>query len=153
VDGTLSAQSKVSLLDLIPGRRYFEWYVVYYPRQPHYFWAKYLKQGFRHCEVWRPYSFGAGPDDQLWLHLTPNFEIFEAGLDFDPRPPWGRIPGCTVQRVRVLSTAYKVRQWCHVGPITCTEFCKAALGINSFWLRTPHQLYQHIRKLDGVIRA
>lgn len=145
--------SKVSLLDLTPGQRYFEWWVVFYPRTPYFFWAGLLKQGFRHCELWREYRFGKEAHECVWLRLTPTFEILEADLDFDPRPPWIRFPGCTVQKVQVLSTAYKVRQWFHVGPISCTEIVKNALGINSFWMRTPYQLYRHLRKLDGVVRA
>lgn len=144
--------SKISLLDLTPGQRYFEWLVVYYPRTPYFFWAGLLKQGFRHCELWRPYKFGPSESEQIWLRLTPTFEILESELDFDPRPPWVRFPGVTCQKVQVLSPAYKVRQWFHLGPITCTELCKSALGINSFWMRTPYQLYRYLLKHDGVIR-
>lgn len=143
----------VSLFDLTPGVRYFEWTVVYYPRDAYFFWANWLKQGFRHCELWRPYKFGPSENDQIWLRVTPTFEILEADLEFDPRPPWVRFPGVTCQRVQVLSTARKVRQWFHAGPISCTELCKNALGINSFWMRTPYQLYKHVERAGGVIRA
>lgn len=143
----------VSLLDLSSDQRYFEWLVVYYPRVPHYFWAAWLKQGFRHCELWRPYYYGEGVRDVGWLRVTPTFEILEAAIDSDPTPPQARFPRCTVQPVRILSKAYKVRQWFHFGPISCTEYCKAALGINNFWIRTPWQLYKFIKKQGGVLKT
>jgi hypothetical protein len=142
---------EVSLLDTA-GFRYYEWTVVYYPRLPHYFWAKWLKQGFRHCELWRPYRYGEGVRDVAWLRVTPTFELLEAEIDFKGEPPWSRIPGCTVQPVKVLSKAYKIRQWFHFGPMTCTEFCKAALGINNFSMRTPWQLYKYIKQRAGVLK-
>lgn len=148
--GTPSA-SKVSLLDLTPGKELVEWYVVYWPRTPHFFWANWLKQGFRHVELWRPYRFGKLPQNVVWLRLTPNFEILRADLEFDPTPPW-QLPGVTVQKVQVLFKHWRVRQWFHFGPWSCTESVKAALGINKFWLRTPHQLYHYIKRHHGVLR-
>lgn len=142
---------ELSILDTA-GFRTFEWWVVYYPRVPHYFWAAWLKQGFRHCELWRPYPYGESPSEVAWLRVTPTFEILEAVIDFSPLPPWTRVAGCTVQKVQVLSKAYKMRQWFHFGPISCTEICKSALGINKLWMRTPWQLYQYIKQRDGVLK-
>lgn len=133
--------------------RHFEWVVVYYPRVPHYFWAGWLKQGFRHCELWRPYSYGDSPKEVAWLRVTPTFEILEAEIDFNYVHPTDRFPGCTAQPVKISSRAHKVRQWFHFGPMSCTEFCKAALGINKFSLRTPWQLYQFIKQHGGVLKA
>lgn len=132
--------------------RHFEWLVVYYPRIPHYFWAGWLKQGFRHCELWRAYPYGDSPSEVAWLRVTPTFEILEAEIDFDPTPPTDRVPGCTVQAVKILSKACKVRQWFHLGPITCTELVKAALGINNFFIRTPWQLYRYINQRGGALK-
>lgn len=133
------------------GFRYFEWTVVYYPRQPHYFWSRWMKQGFRHCELWRPYRYGESELDVGWLRVTPTFEILEAEIDSNPTPPALRFPGCTVQPVKILSKACKVRQWFHFGPISCTEYVKAALGINNFWVRTPYQLYKYVARKNCVI--
>ncbi len=142
---------KVSLIDLGPNQRLVEWYVVYHPREPYFFWAKWLKQGFRHVELWRPQQYGPKISDVLWLVMKPTFEILESYIDSDPTPPWTRFPGCTVQKVQVVSPAYKVRQWFHAGPIHCTETVKCALGINSFWLRSPYQLYKYIKRRGGVL--
>ncbi len=134
------------------GFRKFEWLVVYYPREPHYFWANWLKQGFRHCELWRPYKYGEGALDVGWLRVTPTFEICEAEIDTSPAHPSLRFPGCTVQPVKILSKAYLVRQWFHFGPISCTEIVKAFLGINNFFVRTPWQLFRYIKQRDGALK-
>lgn len=137
---------------LLDGYRYFEWTVVYYPRVPHYFWSAWMKQGFRHCELWRRYSYGDSVSEVGWLRVTPTFEILEAEIDTNPAPPETRFLGCTVQPVTILSRAHLVRQWFHIGPVSCVDFCKAALGINSFWVRTPWQLYKYVKRRGGVLR-
>ena len=145
--------SGISLLDLTEGERLTEWWVVYHPRDPYFFWASWLKQGFRHAELWRPYQFGKAVTDVVWLRLTPTFELIELTLELDPTPPWILHPGCTAQKVQVLHRDYTVRQWFAFGPPSCVEVVKHALGINKFWLRTPFQLYRYIKKLNGVIRT
>ena len=144
--------SKISLLDVEPGLRLIEWEVVYHPRVPYFFWANWLKQGFRHVELWRRQPFGLGSKDMLWLVLKPTFEVLESYIDYDPTPPGMRFPDATIQRVSVLSRAYKVREWFAFGPPSCVETVKNALGINSFWTRTPHQLYQYIRRRGGILK-
>lgn len=144
--------TSLSLLDTA-GKRVVEWYVVYFARTPYFFWTEWLKQGFRHCELWRPHYFGDRPTDVVWLRLKPTFEMLESYIDFEPAPPWLRHPDATVQKVTVVSTPFKIWQWFAVGPPTCVEIIKHALGIRSFWTRTPHQLYKHIKRRGGVIHA
>jgi len=141
----------LSLLDLTEGQRLFEWYAVYHWREPYYQWSKLFKQGFRHVELWRPEYYGPGINDLIWLVLRPTFEILESQIDLDPTAPWLRFPRCTVQKVQVISEKYKMRQWFHIGPLSCVETVKNALGINSFWIRTPYQLYKYIKRRDGVL--
>jgi hypothetical protein len=143
--------SKISLLDLGPGDRIIEWHVLFHPRNPHFWWAKLLKQGFRHVELMRPHYFGNTLTDVVWLVLRPDLELLESHIDFDPTPPWEKYPGVTIVPVQVLKRAWKVRQWFFAGPPSCVEIVKAALGINSFWVRTPFQLYQYIKKRNGVL--
>jgi hypothetical protein len=129
-----------------------EWYVVYHWREPYFFWGKWLKQGFRHVELWRRQPFGTSHDQVLWLVLKPTFEVLECYIDCDSRAPWVRFPQATTQKVSVLSREYKVRQWFMCRPPTCTETVKNALGIKAFLVWTPHQLYRYIKKRGGVIK-
>lgn len=139
-----------SLLDT-PGKMVREWYVVYFPRVPYYRFTKFFRQGFRHIELWRPAPFGPGLLDQVWLRMHPCFEMLDAEIDTDPRPPWQRFPGVTVQRVTVSKPLFGIRSWFDMGPPSCVEIAKAALGIRAFFVRTPWQLYKYIRERDGVI--
>ncbi len=147
----MSVSGKVSLLDLTEGVRLFEWTLVYYPRVPYFFGAAWLKQGFRHVELWRAQPYGEAPDQVVWLVLKPSFEGLESFIDCDPTPPEKRASGITVQKAQVLSKLGKMRSWFFIGPPSCVEIAKDALGINSFWMRTPHQLYQYIKKRHGVL--
>jgi hypothetical protein len=143
---------KISLLDLV-GYRSNDWYVVYRARTPYYWFTNLWKQGFRHVEVMRPISYGPGLNEQMWLCVKPNFEFLEVDIDCDPTPPWIRDPACTVQRVTAHRKLNTIRDIFFIGPQTCVEVVKACLGIRSFWLRTPYQLYRYIKKRNGVIKS
>jgi hypothetical protein len=142
--------SELSLLDTADSK-VREWYCVYHHREAHYFFTNYLKPGFRHVELCRPLQYGPGIDDVMWLQLLPMFEMMDVEVCMDPRPPWVRCPTATIQHVTAVCPVLSVRSWFDIGPTTCVEIVKAALGINSFLLRTPWQLYQYIKAHGGVI--
>ena len=139
-----TTSSKISILDIGPGDRIIEWWVVFYPREPHAWWVRFLKQGFRHVDLIRPL-------ENSWLVLRLDLEILENHVEFDLTPPWVKYPDATIIKVQVRMKARKARRAFHVGPFSCVEFTKAALGITSFWLRTPHQLYQYLKSRHGVL--
>lgn len=100
-----------------------------------------LKPGFQHVECWRQ----AGKD---WIRLEPCFE----GIVLEPynhRPqvqPW--VPGCdpTFLQVRHEVPKNKMHTPFALGPLTCVEIVKAALGVHAPFVRTPWQLYKLVRK-------
>lgn len=140
----------LSLLDTVDART-ADWYVAYHDRQVQFRFMKWLKPGFRHCELTRPVRYGPNLSDVLWLSVLPAAEMLDAEIGFDARPPWVRCPHSTFQRVRAVRPFYSMRQWWHFGPISCVEIVKMALGINAFWVRTPWQLHQYINRRGGVI--
>lgn len=142
--------SELSLLDT-PGAKVRGWFVVYHARIPQRWWMRYVKQGFRHVELARPISYGPALSDVIWLHVLPTFETLDAEVALDPTPPWVRCPQSAIQHVRAVRPLGRVRQWFHIGPFSCVEAVKWALGINSFWVRTPYQLYRYIQRRGGVI--
>jgi|SRR5580658_1785619 hypothetical protein len=142
--------AELSLLNTV-GCKVVEWYAAYFHREAHYWFTKYLKPGYRHVELTRPLYYGPGLEDVVWLQLLPTFETLDVDLCTDPRPPWVRFPSVTVQKVTAVRPLLAVRSWFDVGPPTCVEVAKAALGINAFWVRTPWQLFQYIQKHNGVI--
>ena len=141
----------VSLLDT-PGHKVREWFLVYHHREPYYRFTKWLKPSFRHVELTRPVYFGPNVDDVVWLNLLPNFELLDAEISTDPRPPWVKCPGSVVQKVTCVRPLMSVRSWFDIGPPTCVEVVKMALGFRAFWVRTPFQLFRYIQKRGGVIQ-
>lgn len=141
---------QLSLLDT-EGMMVREWYVVYHPRVPYRWFAHLMKPGFLHMELTRPIYYGPGVNDVAWLNVLPSFEMFDVELSTDPRPPWVRCPGSTVQRVTAMRRLDTIRSWWDMGPSTCVEIAKAALGIRAFWVRSPWQLFNYIRKRNGVV--
>lgn len=139
-----------SLLDTV-GCKVREWYIVYHHREPFYSFTKLLKPGFRHVELTRPMYYGPGVNDVAWLNVLPMFEMLDVDMNSDPTPPWVRCPSSTVQKVTAIAPLMSVRSWFDIGPPTCVEVVKMALGIRAFWVRTPWQLYQYIQKRQGVI--
>jgi hypothetical protein len=141
---------QVSLLDT-PGLRTVEWFVVYHRREHYRWWGKYLNPDFRHVELVRPFQYGPGISDVAWLQLLPNSDILDVDLCIDPRPPWVVCPSSTVQKVTVAFRPLRMRSWFDIGPFTCVEATKAALGIRAFFVRTPYQLYKYILRRNGVL--
>ncbi len=142
--------SELSLLDTAD-MRIAEWYLVYHHRTAYYRLAHLLKPGFRHVELCRPIQYGSALTDVMWLEVYPNFEMLTVDVNFDPRPPWVRCPQATIQKVTAARRMPSVRTWWQFAMPSCVEVAKNALGINSFWLRTPWQLYKYIRARGGVI--
>lgn len=142
----------VSLLQTA-GMKVREWYLVYLPRDHRRWWGKYLHPDFRHVELTRPIPYGPGITDVMWLHLIPTYETLDTELSFDPRPPWERCPGATVQKATALRAFDTVRSWWDFGPTTCVEVAKMALGIRAFWVRSPLQLFKYIQRRGGVITS
>lgn len=103
------------------------------------FW-RLLRPGFRHVEVWKQLT----PD--AWLQLGTAVEYIQ--LNLSSRPPWESLERLNPTAIRVRREV-KIGPWRHwffAGPVTCVELTKAFLGIGSFFIRTPHQLYSYLRK-------
>lgn len=147
----MSVGEPLSLIDLANCKT-AEWWVVYFDRDPpEIFPQRWLKRGFRHIELCQRVSLGTRPDEAVWLLLMPTSEMLQVALQVDPRPPWHRYPGLAVQKVTTVRPYYWLRSRFELGPQSCVEVAKAALGIRSFWVRTPYQLYKYIRKRNGIV--
>jgi hypothetical protein len=101
---------------------------------------KLLKPGFEHVEVWRC-------DRGVWVRIDPCLEymMVEAYVD----PPWALLDPAlspTYFKTTRLIEPGKVREPFLIGPITCVELAKAALGIRSAFVRTPWQLHNYLVK-------
>ena len=140
----------LSLLD-VADYKIREWHVVYHHREYQRWWGRFLKPEFRHVELARALPFGTEPHEVVWLQVLPTYEMLDAEVCTDSRPPWVRCPTSTVQKVTVARRLGSIRSWWDMGPPTCVDVAKMALGIRAFWVRTPYQLYRYIAKRNGVI--
>lgn len=140
-----------SLVDLA-NHKVAEWYVVYFDRErPLIFPQRWLKKGFKHIELCRRVSIGPGPQDAVWLLLLPTSEMLQVELWLNSDPPWKRYPGLPVQKVTTVRPYFWMRSRWEIGPFSCVEAAKSALGIRAFWVRTPYQLYRYIKQRGGVV--
>ena len=103
------------------------------------FW-RLMKPGFQHVEIWRRLS------TNLWIRCDPSVEVID--VQVYSLPPWQVLERLnpTVFRVRRTVTKGCWRSRFHIGPMSCVELAKAFLGISSFFVRTPLQLYNFLRK-------
>lgn len=133
----------ISLFDTLD-HEVVTWYVIFQVRESNAFWRRFLKPGFEHVQLWRPTQYGPGVNDMIWQFVDPCLEIIKTGVLWGATPPWEVYPQATVRRVTVLHRSGKVREKFFMGPVTCVELAKAYLGIGSWFIRTPFQLYKYL---------
>lgn len=119
-------------------------YVVVFrdlPFRSSWLWRR-LKHGFEHVELWREIVPGA------WLRIDTAMEILSIEVFGDPPEALLDQP-ITTMRFTSKFLPGRIRQPFRVGPVTCVDLAAAFLGVRlPFWLRTPWQLYKHLRKLN-----
>ena len=102
-----------------------------------------LKLGFQHVEIWKRMS------TDFWIRCDPSVEVVD--VQVYSRPPWQvleRLDPTVIRVRRVVAKGYwRVRF--QVGPVSCVELAKAFLGVSRFFVRTPWQLYNFLRKENG----
>lgn len=135
----------VSLMDL-EYRYSVDFWVVFMnvdrdhtPETRSWLW-RFLAPGFQHVEIWKRLS------SNLWVRCDPSVEVID--VQAYALPPWQileRLDPFAV-RVRRVVTKGRWRNPFHIGPVSCVELAKAFLGVSGFFVRTPLQLYNFLRK-------
>lgn len=101
-------------------------------------YLKVLKTGFRHC-------FIILKSGDHWITLDPLAHKTEIELHYLPDnfnlPDWLKKRGHTVVETRLKAAAMKVLP---LSLFTCVEAVKRVLGVQSWKVMTPWQLYKHL---------
>jgi hypothetical protein len=140
----------LSLVDLV-GKVSASWYVCYCNRENPTWWNRFLKEGYQHVQLRKPFYFGPELDDVSWIVLDPGLSHLDVSLRAPGAAPWLDPEVLHAQRVEVAVNPRRVREWFSFGPITCVEIAKTIIGINSWRVRTPWQLFNHLRQRGCVV--
>lgn len=147
----MDAVRSLSLLDLAD-REAVNWHVCYCNRENPRWWNRYLKLEYQHVQLRREIRFGPELNDVLWLVVDPGLSHVSLNLRGVDAAPWFDPEVLHTQRVQAAPKWWLVREWCFLGPITCVEISKAFLGINSWRVRTPWQLFKYLEERECVLR-
>ena len=103
-------------------------------------WLKCLKPGYRHCYVLLN-------DGRYWISVDPLFPhteiiVHHVPADFD-LPAWLRGRGYESIKCPVIRSLKKPAP---LSLFTCVEAVKRIIGIHSWRIHTPWQLYKYLRK-------
>jgi len=121
-------------------RRYF---VVCTQSLTSYWWTPLLRHSYSHCYllVW---------EGAVWLYLDPVMNRAHVTIldlyEFHHPAEWLLDPQARVFEAWPEAESERLRTPWLFGPLTCVEIVKAFLGIGRFWIWTPWQLAQHLRK-------
>ena len=113
-----------------------------------HWWDRWLRPGFTHCYL-------LVYDEVVWLLVDPTLSHLRVAIldQYEPEHPasWIVDEDATIIEARPeVADSYRSRAPWVVGPLTCVETCKQALGISDFWILTPWQLYRHLRRQHGI---
>lgn len=80
------------------------------------------------------------------MRVDPCLEFLLAEVHL--KAPWETLPYPDVKYVHVSRIVKRgtVREPFMFGPVTCVEMAKAVIGIRAVFVRTPYQLFKHLRK-------
>ena len=107
-------------------------------------WLRLLKKGFRHCAL----IMRKSDTPAVWLVVDPlshHLVIDEvvATAQNEDLPAQLRRAGHTLQAVTSADAPRKTAPFL---PLTCVEVIKRLLGIHSWRVHTPYQLYRYLQK-------
>ena len=113
--------------------------VVVFSEQNRIKYLRFLKPGFRHC-----FAYGLTRDGWLLMDPLSHYLLIEQA-DFPPEADLA----ATFRRAGWMALTVEARQPPHrlapLAPFTCVEAVKRLLGLHDSSIRTPWQLFCHLR--------
>jgi len=116
-----------------------DWYVVFTPPERETWYTRFLEPGFGHCYMVRWDGFN-------WLRIRPDLshchiEILPVA---DSASVEDVVRGNVAVYVEVPAEQARIRIPWLITLATCTEACKAVLGIRTPLVITPYQLFNYL---------
>jgi len=116
-----------------------EYYVVFTDAEVNQWFTRFLHPGYGHCYVvwWDGFN---------WIRMRP--DLTHVAIEVLPLIDSGDVElvvlGNTAVHVEVPVNKQRVRTPLMLAPATCTEACKAVLGIRAPFVFTPRQLFNYL---------
>ncbi len=122
-----------------------QWFVVFEHSPKKRWYHRYLKPDFHHC-----YAMKKTAAETTWIVINPHLshvEIDYRSTDTFPEPIDYAGHYCKI--VEFKATIDPMKTTCQLGILTCVDILKRVLGIQSFRVQTPYQLYRHLEQHNG----
>lgn len=127
----------------VPARHVEPLAVVVFTNQAGLPWLRWLKPGFRHCFAYLPVARG-------WIAMQPlSHRLLLEMPDWPPVSPYALARHLRGQGYCALAVPLiePPRRLAPPLPFSCVEAVKRLLGIHSWKIWTPWELYLHIRNI------
>ena len=123
------------------GKTIVAWYIVFTRASELRGVMRFLKRDFTHVYAMRKSEGG-----QFWIIVDPMFSHLKCTLELVDDYPHPRCyTGSTAIILPVKAFIGTDSRWT-LCIFNCVEVVKALLGIRRFWIWTPYQLYQYLRR-------
>lgn len=118
-----------------------DWFIIFTQSRCKMWLMKFLKKNFSHV-----YAAKKSPGGQFWIIVNPLLPFLSCELllvDQYPHPRLFVENGAVILPVKAYIKNEARWAFC---VFNCVEVVKALLGIKSFWVFTPWQLYKYLTK-------
>lgn len=119
--------------------QWVEYYIVFTKSNLRHMFTRWLDPEFQHC-----YAVKKSEGGQFWIIIDPKRGFTDVDLKtVDEFPTIRALLGWQPVILRIKHRVSNQLRW-RVWHLNCVEFVKTLLGVNSFWIWTPRQLYDHL---------
>lgn len=120
-----------------------DWYVIFTDSDHDHWLFKYLRTGFKHV-----YAIQKSEGGQFWLKVDSRYAYLDISLNYTDKYPTARAfagDDAVILPIHANIPSVERTSMCQ---FTCVEVTKALLGIKSWWVLTPWQLYKYLKGLQ-----
>jgi len=121
-----------------------EWYVVFEMAIRTRWYTRLLHKEINHC-----YIMKKSPGGEFWQIINPTYNCIDIDLRVVSTFPTAEsFAGPYAEVIRVEVNIEPFNNSCQLGIISCVDVARRCLGIRSFRVQTPYQLFKYLRKVS-----